>query len=316
MIAPVDASAAAQRHTLIIGQCQVWGSTALIATSFPVGAAIARGIDPAVLTFWRFVFAAIGFTAIVYLTYGLSLPNRRTMLKYAAISLTMAFFFWSMFEALRYTTALNAGTIFVLMPSLSAVYSYFIMGERLNRPKLLALALGAIGAVWVIFRGDIDRLLALDLNIGDFVFFIGCLVMALYTPLLKHFHTGEPAAQVTQWTFTLSCFWLALFTNVKLWHTDYGAVGSDVYVGLVYLVVVTTIISGYLFQAAVLKLGPNRAAAYYYVNPALVVLLDWAIGKGLPPLRTLPGVAIVLAATFVLQLSASKKHAGASKGAA
>ncbi|MBM3504169.1 MAG: DMT family transporter [Alphaproteobacteria bacterium] len=285
----------------VVGQLQIWGSTTLIATSFPVGEAIASGLDPAVLTFWRFVFAALGFALIIHLTYGLALPPRRTLLKYGVISLTMGFFFWAMFEALRYTTALNAGTIFVLMPGLSAVYSYFIVGERLNRAKLAALAIGAVGAVWVVFRGDLDRMLALDLNRGDVIFFIACLVMALYTPILKRFHTGEPAAQVTFWTFVLASGWLFLLTNQRLWTVDYAAVESSVYWGLLYLVVVTTIISGYLFQAAVLKIGANKAAAYYYVNPVLVVAIDWAVGKGLPPLKVLPGVAITLLATLILQ---------------
>jgi drug/metabolite transporter (DMT)-like permease len=289
------------RDPQTIGQAQVWGSTLLIATSFPVGEAISRGLDPAVLTFWRFVFATLGFALIVRLTYGLSLPNKRTLAKYAAISLTMAFFFWAMFEALRYTTALNAGTIFVLMPGLSAVYSYLIVGERLNRPKLVALLIGAVGAVWVVFRGDVDRLLALELNRGDLIFLAACSVMALYTPMLKRFHTGEPPAQVTLWTFALASVWLLLFTNTDLLTVDYAAVEDHVYWGILYLVIVTTIISGYLFQAAILKIGPNKAAAYYYVNPVLVVAIDWVIGKGLPPLKVLPGVAIALAATLVLQ---------------
>ena len=38
----------------------------------------------------------------------------------------------------------------------------------------------------------------------------------------------------------------------------------------------------------------------YYLNPLLVLVIDFAVGKGLPPLRILPGVAIALAATFVL----------------
>ena len=55
-----------------------------------------------------------------------------------------------------------------------------------------------------------------------------------------------------------------------------------------------------MFQAAAIKLGPNRVAAYYYLNPLLVLVIDFAVGKGLPSLRILPGVAIALAATFVL----------------
>jgi hypothetical protein len=32
-----------------------------------------------------------------------------------------------------------------------------------------------------------------------------------------------------------------------------------------------------------------------------VLLVDWVIGRGLPPLMTLPGIAIVLIASLIIQ---------------
>ena len=52
-------SDALQGHLLMIL------STVLVATSFPVGAAIAGGMDPVVLTFLRFCLAALLFAPIV-----------------------------------------------------------------------------------------------------------------------------------------------------------------------------------------------------------------------------------------------------------
>ncbi|MDA0369447.1 MAG: DMT family transporter [Proteobacteria bacterium] len=298
-------------RTAMTGQLQIWGATALIATSFPVGEAIARGLDPAVLTLLRFVVAAVLFTPIIAWRYGLSWPGWRALGGYAAISLCMTGFFWSMFEALRHTTALNTGTIFVLIPSLAALYSFLLLGDRLGRYRLTALGLGMVGAVWVIFRGDLDRLLGLQFNRGDLIFLAGCFVMAAYGPLVKKLHRQEPPAIIAFWSVLTGCVWLALFSNVKLVTTNWAAIDTGVIVGIVYLAVFTTILSTFLFQAATIKLGPNRVAAFYYINPLLVVLIDWIVGKGLPPLRVLPGVAIALAATFVLQQAARQKPAAA-----
>lgn len=289
---------------MLTGQMQIWGATLLIATSFPVGAAIAPGLDPAVLTLLRFVMAAVLFAPIVAWRYGLAWPGWRALAGYAGISLCMTGFFWSMFEALRYTTALNTGTIFVLIPSLAALYSFILLGDRLGRYRLTALGLGMAGAVWVIFRGDLDRLLGLQFNRGDLIFLAGCFLMGAYGPLVKKLHRREPPAVISFWSVATGCVWLLLFTNTKLVTTDWGAIGAGVFAGIAYLAVFTTILSTFLFQAATITLGPNRVAAYYYLNPLLVVLIDWAVGKGLPPLRVLPGVVIALAATFVLQQAA------------
>ena len=56
-----------------------------------------------------------------------------------------------------------------------------------------------------------------------------------------------------------------------------------------------------MFQYATLRIGPTRVMAYSYFIPAFVLLVDWAIGRGLPPLMTLPGIAIVLIASLVIQ---------------
>ena len=43
--------------------------------------------------------------------------------------------------------------------------------------------------------------------------------------------------------------------------------------------------------------------AYSYLYPGLVLLIDLALGHGLPPSRVIPGVLVILAAMFVLQKS-------------
>ena len=295
-----------QDRSDITGQFQIWGATVLIATSFPVGQAIAQGLDPAVLTFLRFVIAAALFAPVIAWRYGLEWPGWSALAGYAGISLCMTGFFWAMFEALRFTTALNTGTIFVLIPSLAAVYSYFLLGDRLGRYKLTALALGVIGAVWVIFRGDLHRLLGLQFNRGDLIFLAGCFLMAGYGPLVKKLHRQEPPAVISFWSVATGCVWLALFSNTKLFETNWTAIDAGVWTGIIYLAVMTTILSTFLFQAAAIKLGPNRVAAYYYLNPLLVVVIDFVVGKGLPPFRIVPGVVIALAATFVLARAARR----------
>ena len=246
-----------------------------------MGQAIAQGLDPAVLTFLRFVIAAVLFAPIIAWRYGLKWPGWRAMAGYAGISLCMTGFFWAMFEALRYHDRAQHRHDLCAHPALAAVYSFFLLGDRLGRYKLTALALAIIGAVWVIFRGDLDRVLGLQFNRGDLIFLAGCFLMAGYGPLVKKLHRQEPPAVISFWSVVTGCVWLALFANAKLF--DDGLDGDqqqrvdrrDLPRGL------TTILSTFLFQAAAIKLGPNRVAAYYYLNPLLVLVIDFVVGKGL-----------------------------------
>ncbi|MDE0387806.1 MAG: hypothetical protein OXI75_03810, partial [Rhodospirillales bacterium] len=73
------------------------------------------------------------------------------------------------------------------------------------------------------------------------------------------------------------------------------------YGGVVFVAICSTVIASFLMQWGTIRIGPTRVQSYSYILPALVLLIDWALGKGLPSMLTIPGVVIVLAASLVIQ---------------
>jgi drug/metabolite transporter (DMT)-like permease len=278
----------------------------LVSTSFIVGKAITHALDPAVLILVRFLLAVLLFFPYIKAHYGLARPGGRDLARYGAISASIVGFFWCMFLALRYTSSLNTGVLFTLVPGISGIYGAVLLGERLGRARLLALLFGLIGSLWVIFRGDLGRLLALDLNKGDLIFLAGCFAMGFYTPLVKLFHRREPMAVMTFWVMVTGLGWLLLLSGPKLAATDWAGVAPEIWAGIAYLAIFTTIVTFFLTQYSTLYLGPTRVMAYSYFYPALVLILNWLLGHGLPPSKTLPGILIVVAAMFVLQQGAGE----------
>ncbi|MEJ2477500.1 MAG: EamA family transporter, partial [Desulfobacterales bacterium] len=100
-------------------------STTIISTSFIVAELITRSLDPMVLTFVRFVLAALILLPLVGLRHGLKI-ERTAFLRYASISGCLVIFFWSMFFSLRYTSSLNVSVIFTLVPSISALFAVIV----------------------------------------------------------------------------------------------------------------------------------------------------------------------------------------------
>lgn len=274
----------------------------LVSTSFTVGEAIAADLDPLVLTFVRFVLAVIVLAPYLYFRYGLRV-SVSLFLRCSVISGCLVLFFWCMFLALKYTTALNTSVIFALAPSISGVYAMILVKEKLGKPRLIALACGVCGVVWVIFRGDFSLLAAMQWNRGDLIFLGGCFAMGLYTPLVRLLHRGESMLVITFWVLVTGAVWLLLFGAKILFVTDWAAIVPKTWLGVGYLAVFTTVITFFLTQYCTLFLGPTRVMAYSYLYPALVLILDLLAGKGLPPLAVMPGVVIVLLAMAVLQYS-------------
>jgi len=283
-------------------------AAALVSTSFTVGKAIASGMDPAILTLVRFVLAALIFYPFIRYRFGTQIPDRRALLRYAVISFTLTGFFWLMFLSLQSTTALNTGVIFTLVPGISSLYSAVLLRERLGKYRLIAMIPATIGAIWVLFHGSLERLLAFDLNPGDLIFFCGCLLMAFYTPLVKLLHKGESMAVMTFWILVTGCGWLLVFSGYRLTTVNWTTISLDVWAGIIYLAVFCTIITFFLSQLATLYLGPTRVMAYSYLYPPCILLLDWIFGHHLPPLQTLPGVALIALAMLIVQQGSSAQQ--------
>lgn len=220
---------------------------------------------------------------------------------YSSISAGLVFFFWCMFLSLRYTSALNTSVIFTLVPSISGIYAFFLIGERLGRNKLLALGCGLAGAIWVIFRGDLSQFVHMNWNRGDLIFLAGCFGMALYTPLVHLFHRGEPMAKMTFWVLATGCIWLLLLTFPRLVQFPFGDITPIVWGGVVYLAVFTTVITFFLTQFATVRLGSTTVMSYSYLYPLFVIIIELFLGHGLPESRTWPGVLLVLLALLVIQ---------------
>ncbi len=289
-------------------RAQLWTiiATILVSTSFPIGAAITHGLDSVVLTLLRFVLAAIMFAPVVIWKFGLPMPTIKDLGRYSVLSALMVGYFWAMFEALRYTSPLNTATIFTLTPAIGAAVAAVVLRERLKNRSFIALALGLVGAVWVIYRGNLDSFLALSFNKGDAIFFAGTVCIGVYGPLIKFFHRGEPMARMSFWVMATGSVWLLLIALPRFDGVVWSDVPVNVYWGIAYLALFTTLITFFIFQWSATVIGPTKVLSYTYVQPALVLVIGLMLGDNPPPVMTYPGIIIVFSAMVVLQLAAPK----------
>jgi len=284
-------------------------ATLIVSTSFPVGAAITHGLDSVVLTLLRFCLSVLILGPIVAWRYGLTRPTLRDLARYATISTLLVGFFVAMFEALRYTSPLNTATIFTLMPAFGAVATALILKETPSPRTVVALGLGMVGAVWVIFRGDFTSFNALTFNKGDAIFLAGTVAMGIYGPLIKSLHRGEPMMKMTFWVQVIGVGWLLLLSLPRLDGVVWVNVPPITYLGIIYLGAFTAV-TFFIFQWSTMIIGPTKVMSYTYLNPVLVLIIGLIFGDGAPPSLTYPGLLLAVGATIVLQ-RAPRKIVGA-----
>jgi drug/metabolite transporter (DMT)-like permease len=272
----------------------------LIATSFPVGKAITHQIDPVVVTFLRFLLASGVFWVLLSARQKIVLPDLKDFLRYTAISLAMVIFFVMMFEALKLTTPVKTGAIFTLLPLTSGMIGFAILGIRVSVLQVAALVIGSMGAIWVLFDGSLEALIAFDVGKGEMIFALGVLSFATYAPLIKKLHRGESTLELTFWVLVSGAVSLSVIGAPKIVATDWSGIDYTVYIAVAYLAFFNTAGTFYLAKFASMQLPPAKVMAYTYLTPGLVVAMA-AIGNGLPDASVLAGIGVTIVAMILLQ---------------
>jgi drug/metabolite transporter (DMT)-like permease len=273
---------------------------ALIAGSFTTGAMAVPFIHPIPLNAVRFLLAALlmGAVAFGFARNHFAFPPAPW--RFAITGVLMAIYFVTMFIALTMTLPVATSAVYTLVPIMTAVTAWFLVGQRSGPPVILSLLLAGIGAIWVIFRGDIHALLAFDVGRGDMIYFIGCVAYAFYTPLLRRFSRGEPALVLSFWTLLASAIWIALSGIPDILATDWLHLPPLVWEVVLYLAIGPTAICFFLIQYASLRLPASKVIAYGYLTPAFVIVFEAIAGHGLPSVAIIAGAAVTVLGLVVL----------------
>jgi len=275
----------------------------LVSTSFPIGKAITDQIDPVLLTFLRFSLASLFFWLFLSRREKIILPGCKDALRYAVISLTMVLFFVLMFEALKLTTPVKTGAIFTLLPLTSGLIGFVLMRIGMSPAQIVALVLGSMGAIWVLFDGSLDKLIAFDVGRGEFLFALGTLSFSAYAPLIKKLHRGENVLVMTFWVLVFGALLLAPFGLPKLVAENWLVMDGRVYLGLLYLALFNTAGTFFLAKFASVRLPPAKVMAYTYLTPGFVVVFA-AFGNQLPSLSVVAGIGVTIMAMVLLHRTA------------
>ncbi|NOD32477.1 DMT family transporter [Ruegeria atlantica] len=282
------------------GHLAMLAFSALVAGSFSLGSMIANEIAPAALTAVRFAIAAavIGLAALA--TTGLPRSAAQAPWRYLVLGALFATYFVLMFYGLQTAPPVSAAAVFTLTPVVSAMAGWVLLRQITTPRMALALTIGAVGALWVIFRADWQMFRAFEIGGGEIIYFWGCVAHAIYTPMIRKLNRGEPAVVFTFGTLVAGCLLLVVFGWSELMATDWAGLPAIVWIGLFYISFFATAASFVLVQFSSLRLPSAKVMAYTYLVPSWVILWEIALGKGVPTGLILGGVALTIIALLML----------------
>jgi drug/metabolite transporter (DMT)-like permease len=287
-------SAAARGHVAML--C----FSALIAGSFALGSLASPYIASTALNAVRFALAAVILGIAAQARVGLRGGQFRAPWRFVVLGGLMGFYFVTMFEGLKTASPVSLSAVFTLMPVVAGAFGYILMRQVMTRRMALALSFGALGALWVIFRADLGALVAFEVDRGVAIYFLGCVAHALYTPLVPRLNRGESPIVFSFGALAAATVMILVVGWGDIRATDWANLPPIVWITIAYMAAMATALTFVLLQYASLRLPSAKVMAYTYLTPVWVICWLVVLGEGLPPMKLMVGVGVILVALALL----------------
>jgi drug/metabolite transporter (DMT)-like permease len=271
--------------------------------TWPAGKVAAAHVEPAVVAVLRFASAA----ALLWLWARLSRnpvrrPTRSDLPLLAVLGFTVVFAYNLFFlYGVRHAPATD-GAVLVpgLIPAMTLLLAWPVLGERPARQALLGLALAFVGVVIVANpTGGVDsRRLT-----GDALFVGASLSWAAYTLAGREATRRFGSVSANVFATAVGSLLLLPVTFVGSGWSGLGSASAGAWGSIAYLSLAGTVLAFVLFYEGVRLLGASAAAAFALLVPIFGVLSSvLVLGETLRPALALGG-AVVLAGLWLVQTS-------------
>ncbi len=248
---------------------------ALVGGALPVFTKIAvEEIPPFSFTFLRFLIASV-FILPLFIRERPKIDRGSAKIILLSILATANVTLFAF--GVKLTTASIGQMLYVAVPIVAGVFSYFILKEKITAKKALGVALGFAGASLIVFQplfaGNLE--FAGDFT-GNVLLLVAIFSFALYTVLSKSAQKKYSPMYLTAiFSFTTVAV-MSLFLPADLGTNWWSSVSTTSILATLYVGIFGTLVYYLLYQYAIKHGSPLIASVILYIQP--IVTIGWASG--------------------------------------
>ena len=276
----------------------VWGGT------FVAGRYLAGGLSPLLAASLRFLLASVALLLFIRMARTpLVRPSVRQWLQLLLLGFFGIFFYnLCFFYGLHFINASRASLIVALNPAVIGLASWLLFKERLNRAKVVGIAICMAGASMVIVSRD-PQLLAggADTWLGDLLIF-GCVLgWGVYSLFSKELNQTLGPVQTVTYSILLGTvmLWMTCIMRGEVSVTAIAHLGAQQWLSLLYLGVLGSALAYIGYYDGIRKIGATRSGVFIALNPLTAVILGALLLDEPLTLAMCLGGGLILAGIFL-----------------
>jgi drug/metabolite transporter (DMT)-like permease len=211
-----------------------------------------------------------------------------------------------LYQALQYTSALNAALVNALNPGTIVVFSVILLGERLTKLNIIGFAVSLIGVLLILTHGHLTQILKVDYNLGDLLM-VGAILVWTFYSILGRKTTDIPPISATTISVLIGIIIMLPFSLYQWVPMDH--LSSKATIGILYMGLFPTVGSFVLWNLGVRQIGPSRSGIFLNLITVFTAIISIILGEQITAIQIVGGL-LVFVGVFLTSKKDQRKDAG------
>jgi len=279
---------------------------------FPIADSAIEHVDPFHLTAIRYLLAAAGFLAILWMVEGLRALrlDGRGLELFLFGTAGIAGFNLFAFAGLEHTTPEHAALIVATSPLITLLATAALAKRAPSRTTLFFVLLALAGVLLVIGRGDPAAVFNGGINGGDLMVLAGTASFVVYTLGARRFadYSSLRYTALSASLGTITVIAVTQLATVAGWYPAPSLADvTAIWWQLLYVIIIGALAAVLCWNEGVRRLGAPNAALFMNLVPVVAFVI--AIVRGYhPDAAELGGAALTVAALIGANLAARRQE--------
>jgi drug/metabolite transporter (DMT)-like permease len=262
------------------------------AGNYMFGNYVVKEMTPLQMTFLRWLLAVF---LLFPIAHWIERPDWNKVWKEWKILFVMAIlgivsYNFLLYEALRFTTPLNAALVNSINPALIVLLSSLLLKESVSMKMGFGLLFSLLGVLLVLTNGQLLQIFQLDFNQGDLLMLVAILVWTFYSIIGRRMKDIPPISATAVSVFLGLLVLLPFFLSKGI-HLPQS---KQAMIGMIYMGIFPTVGSFIFWNIAVRQIGPSRSGIYLNLITVFTAILSLLLGKSITLVQILGGILVFL----------------------
>lgn len=184
------------------------------------------------------------------------------------------------FAGLNITSPISASVMMTINPIMVLIMSAIILKEKLRTTRILGIALGLAGALFLITKGGkVLDIFSADRSFGNFLVLLNAASYGIYLVIVKPLMKSYQPITVIKWVFAYGLLFVIPFGFHQFDEVQWNSLPSDAIWRMGFVVLGTTYLA-YLLNVFALKTVTSTTVSFYiYLQPLVATIVAVLLGK-------------------------------------